>query len=168
MQSSSEFGIQIIIRIMKVTNDNSWMGSQNEALSAANGVSHLFGEYVSRELEKIGMRYSYRHVLKPLMENRSLTQLELVNMTKLKAPTISITLRNMEREGIVSRQKNDQDRRETHVAITDKGKKLYKKVLDVLANAEKITLEGLTDKELKALHTTLNKMSKNLNDVLDN
>ena len=50
-----------------------------------------------------------------------MTQLELVNLTQLKAPTISITLRNMEREGIVRREKNDVDRRETHVYITEKG-----------------------------------------------
>ena len=142
------------------------MINANETISLLNDVSYLFGEYVCRELEKIGMRYSYRHVLKPLMENDSLTQLELVNITKLKAPTISITLRNMEREGIVSRQKSDDDRRETHVAITDKGKKMYKKVLDALARAEKITLEGLTERELKAMRTTMNKMCKNLNEAL--
>ena len=151
---------------MKAANNNSLMINENESISAVNEASYLFGAYVCRELEKIGMRYSYRHVLKPLMENDSLTQLELVNMTNLKAPTISITLRNMEREGIVSRQKNDNDRRETHVAITDKGKKLYKKVLDALAKAEKITLDGLTDKELKAMRTTMNKICKNLNDSM--
>ena len=142
------------------------MINENESISAVNEASFLFGEYVCRELERIGMRFSYRHVLKPLMENDSLTQLELVNITKLKAPTISITLRNMEREGIVSRKKNDNDRRETHVAITDKGKKLYKKVLDVLAKAEKITLNGLTDKELKTMRNTITKLCNNLNEAM--
>lgn len=142
------------------------MINENESISAVNEASYLFGEYVCRELERVGMRYSYRHVLKPLMENDSLTQLELVNITKLKAPTISITLRNMEREGIVSRKKNDTDRRETHVAITDKGKKMYKKVLDALAKAEKITLNGLTDKELKAMRAIMNKICNNLNDAM--
>ena len=156
------------VLIMKITNDNSWMINENgsESLSDVNDVSYLFGAYVSRELEKIGMRYSYRHVLKPLMENASLTQLELVNITKLKAPTISITLRNMERDGLVSRRKDDHDRRETHVTITDKGKKLYKKVLDVLAKAEKVILNDLSDRELKSLHNIMNKMRKNLNDAM--
>lgn len=142
------------------------MINENESISTVNEASYLFGAYVCQELEKIGMRYSYRHVLKPLIENDSLTQLELVNITNLKAPTISITLRNMEREGIVTRCKNDADRRETHVAITEKGKKMYKKVLEALADAEKIMLKGLTEKELKAMRTTLGKMSKNLNDAM--
>lgn len=151
---------------MKAANNNSLMINENSSISAVNEASYLFGDFVCGELEKIGMRYSYRHVLKPLIENESLTQLELVNITGLKAPTISITLRNMEREGIVSRQKNETDRRETHVAITDKGKKMYKKVLEVLGKAEQKMLEGLTEKELKAMRSTLGKMCKNLrNDI---
>lgn len=151
---------------MRATNNNSLMINENISISAVNEASYLFGAYVCRELEKIGMRYSYRHVLKPLMENDSLTQLELVKITNLKAPTISITLRNMEREGIVSRRKNETDRRETHVAITDKGKKMYKKVLEVLAKAEDKMLEGMTEKELKAMRTALDKMSNNLRNEL--
>ncbi len=152
---------------MRATNNNSLMINENISISSVNEASYLFGAYVCRELEKIGMRYSYRHVLKPLMENDSLTQLELVKITNLKAPTISITLRNMEREGIVSRCKNETDRRETHVAITDKGKKMYKKVLEVLAKAEDKMLEGMTEKELKAMRSALNKMSSNLRSELE-
>lgn len=147
---------------MKATNNNSLMVQENESIKSVNEASYLFGAYVCRELERIGMRYSYRHVMKPLMENESLTQLELVKITELKAPTISITLRNMEREGIVRREKNDNDRRETHVYLTEKGKKMYAKVLAALDKAEKAMLKGLTDKELKALRSTLDKMSANL------
>lgn len=147
---------------MKATNNNSLMVRENDYIAAVNETSYLFGVYVCQELERIGMRYSYRHIMKPLMENESLTQLELVKITNLKAPTISITLRNMERDGIVRREKNDNDRRETHVFITDKGKKVYAKVLTALDKAEKTMLKGLSEKELKAMRAALEKMSANL------
>lgn len=147
---------------MKATNNNSLMVRENDYIAAINEASYLFGVYVCQELERIGMRYSYRHIMKPLMENESLTQLELVKITNLKAPTISITLRNMERDGIVRREKNDNDRRETHVFITDKGRKVYAKVLTALDKAEKTMLKGLSEKELKAMRAALEKMSANL------
>lgn len=147
---------------MKATNNNSFMVRENEFIASVNEASYLYAEFICKELERVGMRYSYRHIMKPLMENDSLTQLQLVNITGLKAPTISITLRNMEREGIVRREKNDTDRRETHVFITDKGKKMYAKVLTILDKAEKTMLKGLTEKELKSMRTVLNKMSANL------
>lgn len=147
---------------MKATNNSSLLVRENDSIAAVNEASYLFGDYVCREFERIGMRYSYRHIIKPLIDNESLTQLELVKITNLKAPTISITLRNMERDGIVRREKNDNDRRETHVFITDKGKKMYAKVLTALDKAEKTMLKGLSEKELKSLRSTLEKMSANL------
>lgn len=149
---------------MKTTNNNSMMIRGNDFITAVNEASFLYGDFVCRELERIGMKLSYRHILKPLMENDSLTQLELVKLTGLKAPTISISLRNMERDGIVRRKKKtDSDRRETHVYITDKGKKMYAKYLEILDNAESTMLKGLTDKELNAMRKVLDKMIANFN-----
>lgn len=147
---------------MRATNNNSLMVGGDESIRSVNETSYLFAEYVCGEFEKIGMRFSYRHILKPLMDNKSLTQLELVKITGQKPPTISITLRNMERDGIVSREKNDDDRRETHVCLTEKGKKMYAKVVEVLDEAQEIMLRGLSEKELKAMRTTLAKMDDNL------
>lgn len=147
---------------MKATNNNSLMVQGDKSIAIVNETSYLFGTYVCQELERIGMRYSYRHVMKPLIENDGLTQLELVKITNLKAPTISITLRNMEREGIVRREKNDNDRRETHVFITDKGKKMYSKVLTALDKAEKTMLKGVEEENLVILRSALCKMCDNL------
>lgn len=141
---------------------NSIMNNGNESIRSVNNVGALFTKYVNSELQKIGMRSSYRHMMKPLMDSESLTQLQLVELTGLKAPTISITLRNMEREGIVARVKNDTDRRETHVSLTDKGRDMYAKILGTLAKAEKIMLNGISDKELKAARAAADKMSANL------
>lgn len=150
---------------MKQTNSTP-VTDGSDAVKRVRETYELFSKYVSRELKEIGMRASYRHVMTPLMENESLTQLQLVNMTGLKAPTISITLRNMEREGIVRREKNDEDRRETHVYITDKGREMYAKIMETLDKAEKLMLDGLTDREIKSLRATLGKMSDSLSSEL--
>lgn len=147
---------------MRNSRNTSYSAKVNDVIGAVNNASSLYAQYLCRELEKIGMRTSYRHVMRPLMENKSLTQLELVKITGLKAPTISITLRNMEREGIVSREKNDSDRRETHVSITEKGRKMHAQALEAVARAEKLMLNGLTEKEMKAGAAVLKKMSDNL------
>ncbi|MBQ8171310.1 MAG: MarR family transcriptional regulator [Oscillospiraceae bacterium] len=151
---------------MKNSNNNTYMFKGNETLRCVNDASFLFGRFVANELQDIGMRASYRHVMKPLMEQDGLTQLELVNITKLKAPTISITLRNMEREGIVRREKNDNDRRETHVFITDKGREMHAKVLEAFDKAEKTMLSGISAKELESIGKIMEKMTENLKNGL--
>ena len=147
---------------MKALNNNFISHNGSEFVESLNEVSFLYGELVCRDMDKIGMRYSYRHILKPLMENKMLTQLELVKLTGQKAPTVSITLRNMENDGIVRREKNSTDRRETHVCITDKGKKMYKKVISALEKADKTILSGISESELEALIDILDKMKSNL------
>lgn len=149
---------------MKASNNNFITHNGSIFVESVNEVSYLYGELVCREISKIGMRYSYRHILKPLVENKTLTQLELVNLTGQKAPTISITLRNMENEGIVRREKNSTDRRETHVYITEKGKKMYKKVLSTLDKADKKMIENISESELEAFLNILDKMKANLSD----
>lgn len=147
---------------MKMTNNNSLMIRGNDFIASVNEASYLYGEFIRMELESIGMKLSYRHILHPLMVHESLTQLELVKITGLKAPTISISLRNMEENGIVRREKKDgSDRRQTHVFITDKGKKMYSRALEVLDKAERTMLKGLSDKELNAMREVLNKMIAN-------
>ena len=64
---------------MKNSNNNTYMFKGNETIKSVNDASFMFGKYVCRELEAIGMRSSYRHVMKPLMEQDGMTQLELVN-----------------------------------------------------------------------------------------
>ncbi len=150
---------------MKNSN-NTYMFKGNETLRSVNDASFLFAAFIGRELDKIGMRASYRHVMKPLMNGDGLTQLDLVKITKLKAPTISITLRNMERDGIVRREKNDTDRRETHVFITDKGREMHAKVMEAFDKAEQLMLSGISEQELTAIHHVLDKMISNLRNEL--
>lgn len=149
---------------MKTTNNNSLMIRANDYIIAVNEASYLYGEFICRELERIGLKLSYRHIINPLMQHDSLTQLELVKLTGLKAPTISISLQNMEHDGLVIREKRKHsDQRETHVRITDKGKKMYEKMLVALDKAEKAMLKGISKTELNAMRETLDKMSANLN-----
>ena len=154
---------------MKNSNNNTYLFKGNDTIKGVNDASFLFAEYINKELERIGMRASYRHVMKPLMECDSetgMTQLQLVNITKLKAPTISITLRNMEREGIVRREKNDKDRRETYVFITDKGREMHAKILEAYDKAEEVMLRGISKDELDAVGALMEKMQNNLKSEL--
>lgn len=151
---------------MKAADNNFIVHEGNRTLQIYNEASFLYGEFLSAEMERIGMKYSYRYVLNPLMENDSLTQLELVRITGQKPPTISITLRNMEKDGIVERAKDGGDRRETHVSITEKGRKMYSKVLATLEKVEKVVLKGISDKELKSMSITVEKMKKNIETAL--
>lgn len=68
----------------------------------------------------------------------------------------------MEREGIVRREKNDIDRRETHVYITEKGREMHKKILEAFDRAEQVMLQDVSEKEMATARKILAKMTENL------
>jgi DNA-binding MarR family transcriptional regulator len=61
-----------------------------------------------------------RLVMSHLALNGAMGQLDLVHLTRLKPPTVSVLLRRMEEEGYVTRIQDEQDRRAVRVALTER------------------------------------------------
>lgn len=131
-------------------------------VSLANDISKLFEAQMRIEMLKNGMRTSYRHLLQPLSIKDGVTQLDLVKITKLKAPTVSTTLRNMEADGLVSRETDKDDARATRVYLTDKGREIDKKMRSSNTKIEKIFLSALTAEEQEELIALMKKMKESI------
>ena len=83
-----------------------------------------FRDKMRSKSEALGLVDAYRPILFALDRNDGCTQLDIVNFTKLKAPTISLTLQKMEASGLISRVENENDKRITNIFITEKGKEV--------------------------------------------
>ncbi|MCL2077595.1 MAG: MarR family transcriptional regulator [Oscillospiraceae bacterium] len=136
--------------------------AKDSPVSLSNDVAKLFDVQLRLEMLKNGMRTSYRHLLHPLSLKDGVTQLDLVRITKLKAPTVSTTLRNMEADGLVSRETDKDDARATRVYITEKGREIDKKMRVSGVRLEKIFLNGITPEEKEQVMTILSKMKDNM------
>lgn len=90
------------------------------------------------------------------------TQLDLVRATRLKAPTVSVTLQRMERDGLVTRESDPNDMRRTIVRLTDKGRKLEQEHLRRAIAAEEELISVLTENEKTQLTTILKKLRDKL------
>lgn len=148
--------------INKAANYSTLMVKKDDIVQRVSDAVFLFASAVYSEMDKLGIRPSYRVIMQSLCEVSSLTQLEIVKITELKAPTISITLRSMERDGIVVREKNDSDRRETHVSITEKGREMYQQLLGAVAKIQEQMLNDFSEDEKNQLLPMLDKLCDNL------
>ena len=93
-----------------------------------------------------------------LAHNDGITQLDLVKFTRLKAPTISLTLQKMELEGLVERRTSEDDARKTLVYLTEKGYEYDQKMIDLIKNEERKVLPALTIEENEQLEKLLQKL----------
>ena len=132
-----------------------------------NEVSRLFLRVVkqrSGEEDKRPTReqLSARLMLMHLSRHDGATQSELARVTKMKAPTISVALRNMENDGLVERVADGDDGRVTHVYITEKGRRVDGENFARMQQVDAIMMEGVSNEEAEAMLTTLCKMRENL------
>ncbi|MCL2693899.1 MAG: winged helix DNA-binding protein [Oscillospiraceae bacterium] len=134
-------------------------------VTLVNDISKLYDVQMRFEMLKNKMRASYRLLLRPLSIKDGVTQLDLVRITKLKAPTISTTLRNMETDGLVTRETDKDDARATRVYITEKGRETDKKMRVSAAKLEKIALAGVSAEEKEQAMLILRKMKESLEKV---
>lgn len=135
---------------------------EKNACMLINEISKLFHDKMRETCEKLGFKNGYRQILMFLAHNDGATQVELVRVSHLKAPTISVTLKKMEDEGLVRREQDQNDMRHTHVHLTDKGKALDHKHFEQLKALEKVMFEGLSTEEEEILRLTLKKVRDNL------
>ena len=138
-----------------------------------NEVSRMFFRIVKQrdgEGDKRPTReqHSARLMLMHLSRCESATQSELVFVTRMKAPTISVALKNMENEGLVTRVADEKDQRVTHVFITEKGRRVDGENLARLQDVAAVMMDGVTDEEAAAMMATLFKMRENLAKELNN
>ena len=125
-------------------------------------VSKLFRDIINREVEKLGIPNSYRQLLFCLGRKDGVNQLELVRETHLKAPTISVTLKSMEADGLVVRKTDEKDARVIHVYLTEKGRQTDDRIREIHHELDRIMAAGIPQEELDALVSTLKKMRDNM------
>ena len=105
---------------------------------------------------------SERLLLIELAKRDGRTQLDLVKATHLKAPTISVALQKMEKEGYVTRRSDEYDLRATRVFLTEKGRSLDNKIKKRIVDEENLAIRGLTEAEKETLSRILLKIRNNL------
>ncbi len=90
------------------------------------------------------------------------TQLELVNATGLKAPTVSVTLQKMEKEGYITRNRDQNDLRATRVFLSDKGRGLIEMQKKGFLEIESRLFDSLGAKDSEAFLSLLLKTEEAL------
>ena len=129
-----------------------------------NETSKLFFDRMRSESEQIGIRRGYHPFLYHLSRRDDLTQLDLTCLTRLKAPTVSVTLRKMEAEGLVRRETDPADQRQTRVSLTDSGRVMDSRLRRKLEETEALFTGGIAPETLEELRQGLLALRRNILD----
>jgi DNA-binding MarR family transcriptional regulator len=98
-----------------------------------------------------------------LMQLPYSTQAELSRIVGIKQPTMAVTLRRMERDGLVRRYPDPKHARKIRIELTPRGKKLSKIIRLAAFEVERIAYVGLDRSEVKEFFRLASIMTRNLN-----
>ena len=133
-----------------------------------NEISKLFHDKMRKSSEDLGFQTGYRQILRFLAHEDGVTQIDIARDCHFAAPTISVTLKKMEKEGLIRRRTDKNDTRCSRVFITEKGRELERKHFEKIMECESVLARGLSEEEEETLCRLLAKLRENMILAIEN
>lgn len=150
-----------------ITNNNNNFG--NDAAGTSNSAGFLvrdthlqFARALRKRLQPHKVTPGQWFFLRALWEEEGINQRELSRRVGTTEPTTVSALRLLERNGLIRRQRNQNDRRTINIFLTENGRALKQDLLPYALEVNAVATAGLTPEEIAQLHATLSKIRDNL------
>ena len=109
-------------------------------------------------LKELNLTYTQYVTMMVLWEKESVNEKDLVKALYLQANTLTDLLKNLQKKGFVTIGKSETDKRNIVISLTDEGKKLKEKAINVPKTL--IEEHWLTDEEVVQFKALLYKLLK--------
>lgn len=130
-----------------------------------NRTSRALTRHFDDSLRPHGFAMSHLPVLGALLRTPALSQTQLARVANVEQPTMAELLNRLERDGVVERKPNPEDRRGSLVSLTRKARARFPQGRAALMESEQVAMAGLSTKERALLCSLLERVMKNLEAV---
>lgn len=128
-----------------------------------NHLSKIFKCSLKDLCNKKGINSTYANIIMFLSRHKDgVPQNEIADNAHLKAPTVSLTLKNMESIGLITRCQDETDSRKTIVKLTEKGYEVDNVIITCFKELELKMIENISSDDLETFKRIINMMKENL------
>lgn len=120
-----------------------------------NRAARLLRRLADRRLEPLGLSSGHLPVLTALMENEAMSQKALTEEAATEQPTMAATLARMERDGVIERRPDPQDRRSSLISLTPATRQKLGALRAAIEGMNVDTLAGLPEADRQRFRETL-------------
>ena len=125
-------------------------------------VQRAISRLLASRIAAHGVSIGHWYFLLALWQEEGLTQRDLSARVGMMEPTTVTALSGMEKQGLVRRVRNAQDRRKVNVFLTDRARALRDVLLPTAHEVERSALEGFAAEDVANLRTLLRRVTDNL------
>lgn len=121
-------------------------------------------DFLAKKLSEQGledMTSSYGNILFRLSLEKKLTMSDLAKKINRNKSTLTVLVRNLEKEGFVNRQVSQEDSRITYIYLSEKGKAYTNKTRVISQELIETCYKGFSDAEKQQVFSLLNRISNN-------
>ena len=140
---------------------------QNSAGYWINRASRLLLRLHEARLRPLGFGMSNLPVLIALEDGGALAQKELAQLARVEQPTMAEMLSRMERDGIVERAPNPNDKRASLTSLSRRSRARLPKAKEALMQGEREAMTGLSKAEKEQLLGLLRRVVGNLEETIE-
>ena len=130
-----------------------------------NRYSEFINEMYLDEHKKLGvgwMALTHGHILLSLYAIGEMTMTEITNQIRRKAPTTTILVKKLKKEGYVSSKISTDDNRISLIVLTEKGKEHCEKMEKFLSDFAEAGEKAVTVEEVETVTRILKKIRGNI------
>ena len=142
--------------------DGAALARQTSLGYQVNHLARLLAQALRRRIESLGVVPGQFAQLLALYEQDGLTQRELCERVRIEQPTMALTLKRMERDGLVERRPDPTDGRRARIVLTKRARGLERDLTAAAREVNAIATGGLPAKEVQAFMQTLTRLIANL------
>ena len=123
-----------------------------------NRAARGFAGRLAEKLRAFDVGIGQWAVLVHLWSNDAMTQAQLARRVAIEQPTMVRTIDRMERDGLVTRTPDPNDRRASRITLTERGWNLRDALVPLAAGVNRAVTKSLTDAEVDTLRRLLGKL----------
>lgn len=130
--------------------------------------ARLFEQVANKNLDELGVTYAQTVFLVRLWDQDGQNQIELARSAGLKQPSVVRILDRMERDDLITRVRNKEDRRVFNFYLTEKAKEACRKLEERANIMDDIATVNITPNKVEQFNQILMNIIGNLQNFLEN
>lgn len=120
---------------------------------------------IDRRLEEGGIYFGQPPILRFLRENPNATQKDIADSLQISPASVAVSVKRMEKAGIISRETDKDDARRNNLSLTEKGIELEEFAMRTFRAVDDAKLSSLSEEEISLMLSVIKKMTVNLSEL---
>ena len=127
----------------------------------------MYYSRIQSQLAEVGLYRGQPPILMLLYKNDGMSQKEMARALNLSPATMTVTLKRMEKAGLVLREMDEHDQRILRVHLSEKGREMCETGESRIGVVTPELLEGFTLEEQQQLNEYLGRIARNMERVVE-